>query len=323
MKHTKRIAALLLALALCVSCAACSKTVGSYRVVKTLGTEQFRIGFRDGDQAAVYVNAALKVLAADGTIHSLALKWFGTDNTTFDSDANALDALGDIPQRTFIMGLNEERFPMSYADGDGYSGFDVELAQAVCARLGWTLQYQPISNQNAYVELSSGNVDCAWGGMVLDQTDSKDSKNKKKQKMTLTAPYLENALQLIVRGDSKYRTTGSLKGTTVLLGTDETYMTALSADEKLLKHFGAAQRVTGGSTARPSLITRTDVWPPARGSARAAFRVMAALFRPGLQKGFPLLRQLCYTGYVRACRTGGIFHLRGQKHRYAYVEQQQ
>ena len=26
---------------------------------------------------------------------------------------------------------------------------------------------------------SSGNVDCAWGGMVLDQTDSKDSKNKK------------------------------------------------------------------------------------------------------------------------------------------------
>ncbi|MFR5420763.1 MAG: transporter substrate-binding domain-containing protein [Oscillospiraceae bacterium] len=228
MKHTKRIAALLLAFALCFSQQ--RKTVGSYRVVKTLGTEQFRIGFRDGDQAAVYVNAALKVLAADGTIHSLALKWFGTDDTTFDSDANALDALGDIPQRTFIMGLNEERFPMSYADGDGYSGFDVELAQAVCARLGWTLQYQPISNQNAYVELSSGNVDCAWGGMVLDQTDSKDSKNKKKQKMTLTAPYLENALQLIVRGDSKYRTTGSLKGTTVLLGTDETYMTALSAD---------------------------------------------------------------------------------------------
>ena len=60
MKHTKRIAALLLALALCFSCAACSKTVGSYRVVKTLGTEQFRIGFRDGDQAAVYVNASTR-----------------------------------------------------------------------------------------------------------------------------------------------------------------------------------------------------------------------------------------------------------------------
>ena len=133
---------------------------------------------------------------------------------------------------------------MSYADGDGYSGFDVELAQAVCARLGWTLQYQSIANRNAYVELSSGNVDCAWGGMVLEQTDSKDSKNKKMQKMTLTAPYLENQLLLIVRGDSKFRTGSSLKGTTVLLGTDETYMDALSSEEKLMKNFGAAQRAT-------------------------------------------------------------------------------
>ena len=157
MKHTKRIAALLLALALCFSCAACSKTVGSYRVVKTLGTEQFRIGFRDGDQAAVYVNAALKVLAADGTIHSLALKWFGTDNTTFDSDANALDALGDIPQRTFIMGLNEERFPMSYADGDGYSGFDVELAQAVCRSRTRT----PMSSSQAVMSTVPGAAWCS------------------------------------------------------------------------------------------------------------------------------------------------------------------
>ena len=147
------------------------------------------------------------------------------------------------------MGKRSSLSPMSYADGDGYSGFDVELAQAVCARLGWTLQYQSIANRNAYVELSSGNVDCAWGGMVLDQTDSKDSKNKKKQKMTLTAPYLENRLLLIVRGDSKYRTGSSLKGTTVLLGTDETYMAALSSEEKLMKNFGAAQRVTGGSKA--------------------------------------------------------------------------
>ena len=52
-----------------------------------------------------------------------------------------------------------------------------------------------------------------------------------------------------MRGDSKYRTGSSLKGTTVLLGTDETYMNALSSEEKLMKNFGAAQRVTGGSKA--------------------------------------------------------------------------
>ena len=34
-----------------------------------------------------------------------------------------------------------------------------------------------------------------------------------------------------------------------VLGTDETYMAALSSEEKLMKNFGAAQRVTGGSKA--------------------------------------------------------------------------
>ena len=119
------------------------------------------------------------------------------------------------------------------------------------------------------MELSSGNVDCAWGGMVLDQTDSKDS--KKKQKMTLTAPYLENQLLLIVRGDSKYRTGSSLKGTTVLLGTDETYMAALSADEKLLKAFGAAQRVTGGSKACFEALSAGDCAAIVADSAALAY----------------------------------------------------
>ncbi len=249
MKHTKRIAALLLALALCFSCAACSKTVGSYRVVKTLGTEQFRIGFRDGDQAAVYVNAALKVLAADGTIHSLALKWFGTDDTTFDSDSGALDALGDIPQRTFIMGLNEERFPMSYADGSGYAGFDVELAQAVCQKLGWTVRYQPIPADSAYVELSSGNVDCVWGGMVLDRVnyDENGKEKPEKERIALSEPYLTNELILVTRADSKVSSVSRLKGTTVMLDTDARYMAALQADESLLNRFGQVERVTGGA----------------------------------------------------------------------------
>lgn len=59
------------------------------------------------------------------------------------------------------------------------------------------------------------------------------------------------------------------------------------------------------------------------GVCAGGFFVPAALFRPGLQKEFPLLRQLCYTDYVRACRTGRIFDTRGQEHRYAYVEQKQ
>ena len=34
-----------------------------------------------------------------------------------------------------------DAFPMSYIEGDSYSGFDVELAREVCSRLGWTAKF--------------------------------------------------------------------------------------------------------------------------------------------------------------------------------------
>lgn len=249
MRRIKQALALLLICALGVALSACGKTVGSYRVLKTLGTEPFRIGFRQNDYVATCVDAALKALAADGTVHSLAIKWLGTDETTIEADSEALEALGTIPQREFIMGLSDSNFPMSYADGEGYAGFDVELAQAVCQKLGWTLRYQPISVEQAYVELSSGNVDCVWGGMVLDSVNLNDNGRLKpeKERIALSEPYLTNELILVSRADTKYSSTARLKGTIVMLDTDTRYMTALQEDERLLNRFGQVERVTGGA----------------------------------------------------------------------------
>lgn len=60
---------------------------------------------------------------------------------------------------------------MSYLDGETYSGFDVELAREVCSRLGWEAKFISIKAENAYVELSSGNIDVAWGGLALARED--------------------------------------------------------------------------------------------------------------------------------------------------------
>ena len=96
MKQIKRILALLLVCVLALSLCACGKTVGSYRVLKTLGSESFRIGYRQGDYVAVYIDAALKTLAADGTVHGLAIKWLGADEVTMEADSAALEALGEL-----------------------------------------------------------------------------------------------------------------------------------------------------------------------------------------------------------------------------------
>ena len=110
-----------------LSLSGCGKVVGRYRVVETLMTQEFSIGYRENDYVRYYVDAALQTLAADGTISTLAYKWFGEDNTSFSKNINALEQVGQAAPRTLLVGVDADAFPMSYIEGDSYSGFDVEL----------------------------------------------------------------------------------------------------------------------------------------------------------------------------------------------------
>jgi len=97
----KKIRYLALALVLCLMLplTGCGKITGRYRVLETLDTQSFSIGFRDGDYVQYYVEAALKVLAADGTVQRLAMQWFGEDRTSFSKDINALKR-SEAPTKT-------------------------------------------------------------------------------------------------------------------------------------------------------------------------------------------------------------------------------
>jgi len=213
---------------------------GKYQTLETFEDQTFSIGFRNDDFVRYYVEAALEVLSADGTIHSIAVQWFSEDATTFESDAEALDRIGDIPVRTLIVGLDEDAFPMSYADGDGYSGFDVDVARAVCNKLGWEIKFIPIESENAYVELSSGNIDCAWGGLTLD-TEATD--------YTVLPSYMSNSLVLIVRTDSGIRSKSKLSGKTLAIDIGSKYMDVLNSDQDLKNSLGQITRLTGGAQA--------------------------------------------------------------------------
>ena len=94
MKRKIKYIALALVLCLMLPLAGCGKISGRYRILETLETQSFSIGFRDGDYVQYYVEAALKVLAADGTVQRLAMQWFGEDKTTFSKDISALEKVG-------------------------------------------------------------------------------------------------------------------------------------------------------------------------------------------------------------------------------------
>ena len=90
---TKRILALLLCFCMVLPLFGCGKQVGNYKIVRTLGEESYCIGYRVGDQIALYVDAALRKLTADGTVHNLAIQWLGADNTAMDTTARPSRAL--------------------------------------------------------------------------------------------------------------------------------------------------------------------------------------------------------------------------------------
>ena len=85
----KRIICAALALAMVLSLCGCGSD-GKYKVVKSLGSQEYSIGFRNGDSTYHYIDKALKELAYEGVIDELSTQWFGSSRAvSFPSQRTA------------------------------------------------------------------------------------------------------------------------------------------------------------------------------------------------------------------------------------------
>jgi ABC-type amino acid transport substrate-binding protein len=235
MSRGKKIGVFLLLGAMLLSLCACG-TTEKYKIVKTLAKQEYYIGFRKDDALSYYVTGALKVMQADGTVSALSEKWFGDDRVAFASDADGLKNAGTINARTLLIGVDENAYPMSYVENGQYAGFDVELARALCQKLGWEPQFISIQTKDAYVELSSGNVDVAWGGLALDG---------KAEDYTVFGPYMENSIVIAALSGSS----SGISGKTLVMDVSQDSMDALDANENVKNKFGKITRSTGNTLA--------------------------------------------------------------------------
>ena len=116
---------------------------------------------------------------------------------------------------SFIMGIDPEYPPFSYLGDDGnYTGFDVEVCQAVCDYLGWELTIFGVNWDEKLVQLDSFECDCVWSGMtILD--------SMKEAGYVISAPYYDNTQVLVVKEDSGFASSADLAGkqVAVQLGT--------------------------------------------------------------------------------------------------------
>ena len=118
--------------------------------------------------------------------------------------------------------------PMNYTDADGvFTGFDTELATAVCEKLGLTPEFVEINWETKEIELASKAIDCIWNGLTI--TD------ERKANMAISRPYVLNAQVVVMKAGSDYENTASLEGRTVVAEAGSAGEETVKADEGLQK----------------------------------------------------------------------------------------
>ncbi len=106
--------------------------------------------------------------------------------------------------KTFTVGFDAEYPPYGYMDENGeYTGFDLELAQAVCELQGWELVKTPIDWDSKDMELNSGAIDCIWNGFTM---------NGREDEYTWSVPYVDNSQVIVVSEASGIADLAGLSG---------------------------------------------------------------------------------------------------------------
>lgn len=135
------------------------------------------------------------------------------------------EATTDESERTtFTVGFDAEYPPYGYMDVNGdYTGFDLELAQAVCDMEGWELVKTPINWDSKDMELNSGSIDCIWSGFTM---------NGREDDYTFSIPYVDNSQVMVVAEDSGINSLEDLSGKVVGVQAASAALTLLQSEEE-------------------------------------------------------------------------------------------
>lgn len=232
----RRFSALLLVLALLLALlAGCGGgDPDSFRTLATIGTKHYCVITRTGDRTAPFVNAAMKALAASGTLGALSTQWLGENAITLSGDAGALGALEmdeALVGRTLIVGVADELYPLAYTENGALRGLSCDIAAAVGGLLGWTVQLQPIAPDEVDAQLASGNIDAALG---FDPTGLKAARCE------TGVEFMQSDIVVAVRQGSEVRSLKKLGGARVGTVNDPVVSDAIRGDAKVTKYASGA-----------------------------------------------------------------------------------
>ena len=114
--------------------------------------------------------------------------------------------------------------PMNYTDESGtFTGFDTELATAVCEKLGGEPDFVEINWDTKETELAAKSIDCIWNGFTM---------NGREDDYTWSDPYVDNSQVMVVSENSGINSLSDLAGKTVGVQAASAALDLLQSEEE-------------------------------------------------------------------------------------------
>lgn len=150
---------------------------------------------------------------------------------------------GTAEEGKLVVGFDAEYPPYGYMDDNGeYTGFDLELAQALCDIEGWELVKTPIDWASKDMELNSGSIDCIWNGFTM---------TGREEEYTWSVPYVDNSQVIVVAESTGIDDLSGLAGKIVGVQADSAALHLLEDEEgqkALADTFGTLQQFADYNT---------------------------------------------------------------------------
>lgn len=145
-----------------------------------------------------------------------------SDSSSNSNEDNSLKKVKDAG--VFYLGLDATFKPMGYTDDqNNIVGFDIDVAEEVCKRMGVKLEKTPINWGTKEVSLDTGTIDCIWNGMSYDE--------KRAEAMNLSDPYMKNEMVFSVMKSDEITKSDDLKGKKIAVQNGSTAQTLLAESE--------------------------------------------------------------------------------------------
>lgn len=183
-----------------------------------LQREQYGIAARKDDEAFMSkINEALIALYGNGGMQEVAAQFGLTADIALESStknplADATDSSWDdiVASGKIIIGYTIFA-PIAFDEGDGLTGYDIELAKKTIEYLNekysvnLTPEFQIIDWDSKEALLTNGTIDLIWNGLTID--------DERLANMCISVPYLNNDQVAVVRTEDKdkYVTPDDLK----------------------------------------------------------------------------------------------------------------